>query len=142
MTKADVKPNFTNLEPMINILHIFSMLEKALNRVARRNYHDRSQCPEIFFEIETSLDSVRAWIKNYKYFCNFKISIALSGLHIEEIGQLIKRFTMTCSPKKGKKKVKISVQIHEQEHLEKLQGQTFNLPWIQVMNVHNAFLFG
>jgi hypothetical protein len=22
------------------------------------------------------------------------------------------------------------------------QGQTFNLPWIQVMNVHNAFLFG
>jgi len=119
MTKADVKPNFTNLEPMINILRILSMLEKALNRVARRNYHDRSQYPEIFFEIETSLDSVRAWIKNYKYFCNFKISIALLGLHIEEIGQLIKRFTMICSPKKGKKKVKISVQIHEQEHLEK-----------------------
>jgi hypothetical protein len=22
------------------------------------------------------------------------------------------------------------------------QGQTYNLPWIQVMNVHNAFLFG
>jgi hypothetical protein len=37
MTKADVKPNFTNLEPMINILHILSMLEKSLNRVARRN---------------------------------------------------------------------------------------------------------
>ena len=45
MTKADVKPNFANLEPMINILRILSMLEKALNRVARRKYHDRSQYP-------------------------------------------------------------------------------------------------
>jgi hypothetical protein len=89
MTKADVKPNFTNLEPIINILRILSMLEKALNRVARRNYHDRSQYPEVFFEIETSLNGVRAWIKNFKYFCNFKISIAMLGLHIEEIGQLI-----------------------------------------------------
>ena len=75
MTKADVKPNFTNLEPMINILCILSKLEKALNRVARRNYHDRSQYPEIFFEIETSLDSVHAWMKNYKYFCNFKTGL-------------------------------------------------------------------
>jgi len=65
--------------------------------VARRNYHDRSQYPEVFFEIETSLNSVRAWIKNYKYFCNFKISIAMLGLHIEEIGHLIKRLTMICS---------------------------------------------
>jgi hypothetical protein len=57
MTKADVKPNFANLEPMINILCILYMLEKALNRVARRNYHDRSQYPEIFFKIETSLNT-------------------------------------------------------------------------------------
>jgi hypothetical protein len=64
-----------------------------LNRVARRNYHDRSQYPEVFFEIETSLNSVCAWIKNYKYFCNYKISIAMLGLHIEEIGHLIKRLT-------------------------------------------------
>jgi hypothetical protein len=41
MTKTDVKLNidlslFANLELIINILHILSMLEKALNRVARR----------------------------------------------------------------------------------------------------------
>ncbi len=95
------------------------MLEKALNRGARRNYHDRSQYPEVFFEIETILDSIHAWIKNFKFFCNFKISIAMLGLHIEEIGQLIKRLTMTCSPEKGKKKVKISVRIHEHEYLDK-----------------------
>ena len=54
-----------NGEPLINILRILCMLEKALNRLARRNYYKRSQYPSVFFEIEDAINTLRTWINNY-----------------------------------------------------------------------------
>jgi len=36
-------------ELLLNLKRSMSMLKKALYRVVRNNYHDRSQYPEIFF---------------------------------------------------------------------------------------------
>ena len=55
---------FSDAENLTNILRILSMLEKALNRAVRRKYYYRRQYPEIFFQIESTINSLRAWIHN------------------------------------------------------------------------------
>ena len=42
----------SNLEILEDILRILTLLEQRLNQVARKNYHSRSQYPNLFFEIE------------------------------------------------------------------------------------------
>ncbi len=54
-----------NTELLTNILRILSMLEKELNRTARRNYHNRNQYPEIFFQTESCLNALRSRITKY-----------------------------------------------------------------------------
>ena len=47
------------------------MLEKTLERLARQNYYRPSQYPDIYFEIEETICSVRVWIEVHKIFSDF-----------------------------------------------------------------------
>jgi hypothetical protein len=107
----------TNGEPLINILRILCMLEKALNRLARRNYYKRSQYPSVFFEIEDAINALRSWINNYKAFSSLATFNMLAGTCIREIGQMIEQLIVKCEPLPGKKEVKKSSLNHEQETL-------------------------
>ena len=54
MTIQDQTQNIYDINENLldNVLRSLTMLEKTLDRLARQNYYDRSQCPEIFFETE------------------------------------------------------------------------------------------
>ncbi len=70
---SDRTDESVNAELLTNILRILCMLEKELNRTARRNYHNRNQYPEIFFRLESCLNSLRSWIKKYSAFCDVPV---------------------------------------------------------------------
>lgn len=106
-----------NVDPLTNILRILSMLEKALNRVARNNYFSRAQYPEIFFEIEASLNTLRSWIEKYKVFCASPTFNSMLGMCLENLAQLIGQLIVTCSPVRGKKRIKKTRLIRQQERL-------------------------
>jgi hypothetical protein len=65
----DREEPLSSAEDLVNIQRILSMLEKALNRAVRRKYYTRRQYPEIFFQIESTINSLRAWIQTYQVFC-------------------------------------------------------------------------
>ncbi len=56
------------LEILMNMLRILSMLEKAVDRLGRKNYHGRDQYPAVLLELEAAINIVRSWIKDYKCF--------------------------------------------------------------------------
>ena len=114
--KNEIAPA-SNGEPLINILRILCMLEKALNRLARRNYYKRSHYPAVFFEIEDAINTLRSWINNYNAFSSFSTFNVLIGMCIREIGQMIEQLIIKCEPLPGKKGVKKSCLNHEQETL-------------------------
>lgn len=51
-----------NLEILLNMLRIISMLEKAVDRLGRTNYHGRDQYPLALLELEAAINIVRSWI--------------------------------------------------------------------------------
>lgn len=101
-----------------NILVILSMLEKEMERIARRNYHSPTQYPEIFFEIEFTIKRIRSWIKIHMAFCGVSILIdMLSGL-LKKISMLVSDLVIECIPVKGKKKVSKIRLIRERKRIE------------------------
>ncbi|MCP4105007.1 MAG: hypothetical protein GY749_05655 [Desulfobacteraceae bacterium] len=111
--------NAVNTEMLKNILRILCMLEKELNRIARRNYFNRSQYPEIFFQMESCLNSLRSWITKYSAFCDVPVFSELMGVCLKEIGDLIGQLIIVCTPVKGKKGVKKARLTRERKRLEK-----------------------
>ncbi len=71
-----------NAELLTNILRILCMLEKELNRIARRNYFNRNQYPEIFFQVETCLKSLRSWITKYGVFSDMPVFNEIMGVRL------------------------------------------------------------
>lgn len=116
MEHLDSESQVKNLE---NILRIISMLERELERIARRNYHRRAQYPEIFFEIESILSNARAWINIHMAFSDAPIFSDMLGGFLKEISALIGEFIVQCIPVKGKKGVRKSQLIKERRRLEK-----------------------
>lgn len=106
-------------ELLKNILRIVTMLETALNRVGRKNYHSRHQYPEIYFEIENAIEILRSWIVHYQAYCGVSSFYGVSSLCLAEISQLIGQLILTCSTSNGKKKEKQSQRIQEREKLYK-----------------------
>lgn len=51
-----------------NVKRCLTMLTKALDRVARKNFYNRKQYPEIFFEIEEIIKKIRTWLANHEIF--------------------------------------------------------------------------
>ena len=97
--------NMDNKE-LNNVKRIITMLEKALERLLRRNYHNRNQYPKIALEIEEGINTLRGWIDDYQIYgtlpgFHLQISLAMKDLQ-SKIGQL----TAMCEPVAGKKRIK------------------------------------
>jgi hypothetical protein len=107
-----------NTDPLINILRILCMLEGVLNRAVRRNYRNRSQYPAIFFEIESGLNALRSWIRDYKYFQKVPTFIGLLSLSVERLGELIGHLIAINRPAKGMKGVKKESLLEEQRRVK------------------------
>jgi hypothetical protein len=89
-----------------NVKRILTMLEKALERILRRNYYNRDQYPLIAFEIEEQIAVLRGWIQDYQRYSplsSFRLQIGLAMQELEsKIGQLMAQ----CNPSAGKKRIK------------------------------------
>jgi len=93
---------------MTNILRNLSMLEKAFDRLKRKNWYHENQYPEIIFEINFLLIAIRAWINANWAFCNVSAFILLLGVGVKRIGDLIGELVPKCTPEDGKRKEKRS----------------------------------
>lgn len=118
MCVANVKQSeITNEDLINNLLRTLTMLEKAIERVGRRNYHNPSQYPEIFLEIDNAINKTREWTQNYRNFSLFSTFSLLLGMCLKELGELIGQLMVICKPLAGKKEVKKSRPILEQSTL-------------------------
>ena len=77
------------LENLDNILKILTHLENRLNQLCRRKYRNRSQYPEIFFEIETSIKILRNWMRDYWVFSGLSGFISVLIISLSELHNLI-----------------------------------------------------
>lgn len=95
--------NIFNSKDLNSILCIITLLEKALNRLMRRNYYGQNQYPEIAKEIEKSLNTLRSWIHDYKiYGCLSAFCLQLS-VAIKELGEIVEQLIAVCKPLPGKR---------------------------------------
>lgn len=89
-----------------NAKRILTMLEKALERILRRNYFNRNQYPPIAFEIEEQINILRGWIEDYQLYCalpSFRLQVGLVMKELEsKVGQLL----ALSKPSAGKKEIK------------------------------------
>lgn len=89
-----------------NVKRILTMLEKALERILRRNYFNRNQYPQLAFEIEEQIKVLRGWVENYQLYSplpSFRLQVGLAMQELEsKIGQLM----AVCAPSDGKKRIK------------------------------------
>ncbi len=116
---SDQTASSADAELVKNILRILCMLEKELNRIARRNYHNRRQYPEIFFQTESHLNALRSWIKKFGAFCGVPVFSEVPGVCLKEVSELIGQLIIVCTPAKGKKGVKKARLTRERRRLEK-----------------------
>lgn len=125
----EAKDNSLKEYPLNNFLRSLTMLEKALDRLARQNYLDPGQKPEIFLEIESAIYGVREWVQEYRMFSFLFNFCALLIISITELTALVRKLMSICRPVKGKRAEKKSRRIKEQAALcgsiEKIIG---NLP--------------
>jgi hypothetical protein len=92
-----------------NILRTLTMLEKALDRLGRQNYHDRKQYPPLILEIEECLNTLRCWIQEYKSYADLASFSIQLGIAIEKLGNLIAQLVKECKPSSGKRELKKSI---------------------------------
>lgn len=100
-----------------NFLRCLTMLEKALERLARQNFHNRSQYPEIYSDIENILCSVRVWIEGHRLFSGFVTFQNLVNIFIRSLADQIHELIETVRPARGKKAVKKSLRQRQGERL-------------------------
>ncbi len=105
-----------------NLKRSLTMLEKALDRLTRLNYFDPKQRPEIFCLIEDTIDKIRQWLKTYTIIDCLKKFYAPLSLFISDLGRLTSQLWDTCKPKPGKKKIKKSRKIQEQDKIMRSIG--------------------
>ena len=100
---------------LLNFLRVLTMLTKGLERKARQTYHDSSQYPDIYFQIQSSLQTLRSWIQTNRIYCGSKAFNILTGTCLDKLGQLTAIFILqSCSaPLNGKKRYKKSRLISE-----------------------------
>ncbi|MCP3966232.1 MAG: hypothetical protein GY718_07740 [Lentisphaerae bacterium] len=114
-TRQDI---YSENEDILNdFLRCFTMFEKALDRLGRQMHHSRSQYPEIFFEIEEIILSVRAWIENFRLFSGFTVFQNLLGMLVQCLTDQIAILIETMRPAKGKKGVKKNWRIRNRKKL-------------------------
>ena len=105
----------SNLEILNDIFRILTFLEQRLNQLARKNYLNRSQYPEAFFEMETALHTLRSWAWDWRCFCGVPTFAAVLIASLEELSILVESFLDVETPVKGKKRTKRSRLVKEQK---------------------------
>lgn len=104
--KGNTESSSLNGNGFDNILRTLTMLEKALERLLRQNYHQRCQYPPIVLEIEEAFNNLRAWIQDYKiYVCLRGYDLLLSVI-IKELGDITGILITESKPVAGKKAIK------------------------------------
>ena len=88
-----------------------------MERLARQNYHRRNQYPEIFFEIEDAICSIREWIEEHRLFSNFESFENMLAMFITSITDQVAILIETVRPVSGKKAVKKSFRTRQREQL-------------------------
>ncbi len=118
------------------------MLEKAFDRLVRLNYNWRCQYPEIIVEIESTLATLRMWIDNYGMFCGTDVFNRAFGLQLETVGNMIADLITECTPVKGKKLIKKSRLIYQQQNIRKSVTRLwpFQNPFLVVRRIISIYL--
>jgi len=105
-------------ENILNNFHrCLTMLEKILERLARQNFHNRSQYHEIYSDIENILCSVLGWIDGHRLFSGFATFQNMLGILIKSLADQIRELIETVRPARGKKTVKKSLRHRQGESL-------------------------
>ncbi len=117
--KTDQNIYKENENLLLNFLRCLIMLEKTLERIARQNYNNRSQYPELFIEIEQAILAVRTWIECHKIFSGFPIFQTVLAVFVESVTDKIAVLIKTSRPANGKKQMKKSFRTRQQEQLYK-----------------------
>lgn len=116
-----------NGEILSNILRNLSMLEKAFERLKRKNWHKR-QYPDYVIEIESILIAIRLWIDENRAFSEVPEFCRILCVSIERIGRLIGELAAACTPDRGKKREKRTRFILERERIfDSLSSMVGNL---------------
>jgi hypothetical protein len=89
-----------------NAKRILTMLEKALERVLRRNYYNRNQYPQIAFEIEEQISVLRGWIQDYQLYSALPSFHVQVGLVMKDLESKISQLMAVCTPSAGKQRIK------------------------------------
>jgi len=89
-----------------NVKRILTMLEKALERLLRRNYYNRNQYPKIALEIEEGINTLRGWIDDYQVYGTLPGFHLQIGLAMKDLESKIGQLTAMCKPSSGKKRIK------------------------------------
>jgi hypothetical protein len=89
-----------------NVKRILTMLEKALERVLRRNYYNRNQYPQIAFEIEEQISVLRGWIQDYQLYSALPSFHVQVGLAMKDLESKISQLMAVCTPSAGKQRIK------------------------------------
>jgi hypothetical protein len=79
--REQIEPIVIEDKEVDNVKRILTMLEKALERILRRNYYNRDQYPQIAFEIEEQISVLRGWIQDYQLYsalANFHVQVGLA----------------------------------------------------------------
>ena len=100
-----------------NVKRCLTMLAKALDRVARKNFYHRKQYPEIFFEIEEIINKIRTWIENHEIFKGSDEFYQSLVSFMAELTILINKFWEIWQPKPGKSREKKARRIQGQNIL-------------------------
>ena len=118
-SKIDTSTTISNNEIITNILRLLTILEKALNRLMRNNYYDRSQYPEVFLMIEALIIRIRGWIKDYKFLSETKNFSYLSTILLSELCGMIMNLIDIVTSKNGKKQVSTKQKETDKKLLQK-----------------------
>ena len=110
-----------------NILRILTMLEKALDRLLRQNYHNRYQYPPIVLELEDTFNNLRSWIQGYKIFGCLKGFDLILGLFMKELGEIIKWLIAESKPVAGKRATKKNKKIEREENFAEQLTACWNI---------------
>lgn len=89
-----------------NIKRTLTMLEKALDRLLRQNYHNPNQYPQIVKEMKAALNDLRAWFKDHELFDCHPGFISILGMAVKDLGQIIGQLIRECKASAGKKDIK------------------------------------